>query len=133
MAFINERDIRHKDYIGRVGQDPQRLLWANVGLTYDFHETGDSETENNKVDSKRDAAPEIIALRIETSYNQCAKLKADSNRIIEEGAEMIVNTPIGSDFKEARDNGHKGRPISLLADVDFRSFSHVLPGETAHG
>lgn len=110
----------HSDYFGQM---------------LDLHMTSmrlkTARRKNNKGGSKRYAAPEIIALRIETSYNQCAELKADSNRVIEEGAEMIVNTPIGSDFKEARDNRHKGRPISLLADVDFRSFSHVLPRETA--
>lgn len=46
---------------------------------------------------------------------------------------MIVNTPIGSDLKEAGKTGDEGRPIPLLAHVNFRSFSHVLPQETTHG
>ncbi|KAI4281710.1 MAG: hypothetical protein L6R38_003492 [Xanthoria sp. 2 TBL-2021] len=123
LAYIHGCDIRHKDvkpanilYIGKVGQDPQRLMWADFGLAHDFHETGDSKTKSNKVYSKRYAAPEIIALRTETSYNQGAKLPANLNRIriIEDEAEMILDTPIESDFKEGGENGH-GRKTDIFA------------------
>ncbi|KAL8833348.1 MAG: hypothetical protein Q9176_008025 [Flavoplaca citrina] len=120
LAYVHGRDIRHKDvkpanvlYIRKTGQDPQRLLWADFGLAYDFHETGNSKTKSNKVYSKRYAAPEIFALRTETSYNQGAKLQANLDRIVEDGSEVILDAPIESDFKQDMENGH-GRKTDIF-------------------
>lgn len=121
LAYIHGRDIRHKDvkpanilYIAKVGEDPQRLLWADFGLAYDFHESGDSKTKSNKVYSKRYAAPEIIAKRIVSTHTQGESLEPSLDRIIEDGAEMILDTAIESEFQEEAKNGH-GRKTDIFA------------------
>ncbi|KAL8727656.1 MAG: hypothetical protein Q9166_005892 [cf. Caloplaca sp. 2 TL-2023] len=121
LAYIHGRDIRHKDvkpanilYIGKVDKDPQRLLWADFGLAYDFNETGDSKTKSNKVYSKRYAAPEIMALSTVSIHNQGANVQPNLDRILEDGAEMILDAPIESDFKEERESGH-GRKTDIFA------------------
>ncbi|KAL8901250.1 MAG: hypothetical protein Q9207_005296 [Kuettlingeria erythrocarpa] len=94
-------------YINKVGKDPQRLLWADFGLAYDFHETGNSKTKSNKVYSIRYAAPEIIAQRTKSAHGQNANILPSLDRIIEDGAETIPDAPIESEFKEEEDNEHE--------------------------
>ncbi|KAI4271097.1 MAG: hypothetical protein L6R35_006566 [Caloplaca aegaea] len=121
LAYIHGQEIRHRDvkpanilYIDKIDKDPQRLLWADFGLAYDFRETGNSKTKSNKVYSKRYAAPEIIAQRTKPAHVQSANVPSYLDRIVEDGAETIPDAPIESGFQEVADNEH-GRKTDIFA------------------
>ncbi|KAL8920825.1 MAG: hypothetical protein Q9208_005997 [Pyrenodesmia sp. 3 TL-2023] len=121
LAYIHGQKIRHRDvkpanilFIDKVDEDPQRLLWADFGLAYDFRTTGNSKTKSNKVYSKRYAAPEIVAQRTKSAHGQNANVPSSLNRIIEDGLDMIPDAPIESGFIEEADSEH-GRKTDIFA------------------
>ncbi|KAL8753756.1 MAG: hypothetical protein Q9184_005328 [Pyrenodesmia sp. 2 TL-2023] len=121
LAYIHGQKIRHRDvkpanilFIDKVDEDPQRLLWADFGLAYDFHATGNSKTKSNKVYSKRYAAPEIVAQRTKSVHGQNANVPSSLDRIIEDGLDPIPDAPIESGFKDEVDSEH-GRKTDIFA------------------
>jgi len=84
LAYIHRLNIRHKDikpanilYERAFDDDGPRLLWADLGLAYDFTATGNSKTRSTKVYSQRYAAPEVIAASCRPVTDRRANIPSD--------------------------------------------------------
>ena len=123
LAYIHERDIRHKDIKpGNILFDKAsseiggpNFLWADFGLAHDFSATGNSKTNSTQIYSKRYAAPEIY----KSSINRRSSVLS-LDRIVENG-EARRNVENGSSaeeilsgFKDDKETSH-GRETDVFS------------------